>query len=302
MRGLVISGGGSKGAFAVGVLKYLIGIKAHQYDYIAGTSTGALIAPLAATREIDKLEEIYTTRETKDILKKRELFDIGRLITKGITLEDFDSFFDVAPLREFAKQILFPRYDAIMSSNITVMFSAICLQDAEITYFSTKPINNNSKFEAVLIENKEQMLNAIMASANQPVLMPPVEFTKRLPTRQYVDGGVREYAPIQGVIANNVDEIDVILHSPPLMPFTPGRFDNIIDILKQTISIFSEDVAVNDLDVAILLAKENGIKINVYRPKRELPIKDSLVFNPLVMRDVLNTGYNIAEEIYPSGA
>jgi predicted acylesterase/phospholipase RssA len=91
------------------------------------------------------------------------------------------------------------------------MFSAVCLQDAEITYFSTKPINNNSKFEAVLIENKEQMLNAIMASANQPVLMPPVEFTNRLPTRQYVDGGLREYAPLQGVIANNVDEIDVIM-------------------------------------------------------------------------------------------
>jgi len=300
MKALVISGGGSKGAFAVGVLKYLFEIKNHQYDYIAGTSTGALIAPLAATREIDKLEEIYTTRDTKDILIKRELFDVGRLITKGITLEDFDSFFDVTPLREFVKETLFPRYDTIMSSNITVMFSAVCLQDAEITYFSTKPINNNSKFEAVLIENKEQMLNAVMASANQPVLMPPVEFIKRLPTKQYVDGGLREYAPIQGVIANNVDEIDVILHSPALMPFTPGKFNNLIDILKQTINIFSEDVGVNDLDNAILLAKENGIKINVYRPKQELPIKDGLVFNKSVMRDVLNTGYKTAEEVYPN--
>jgi NTE family protein len=299
MRALVISGGGSKGAFAVGVLKYLIGQKNHEYDYIAGTSTGALIAPLALTRELDKLEEIYTTQETGDILKKRELFDVGRLITKGITLEDFDSFFDVTPLREFVKKTLFPRYDAIMNSNITLMCSAICLQDAEITYFSTKPINNNSKFEAVLIENKEQMVNAIMASANQPVLMPPVEFANRLPTRQYVDGGLREYAPLQGVIANNVEEIDLIMHSPPLMQFTPGKFDNIIDILKQTINIFSEDVGVNDLDNAILLAKENNIKINIYRPKLELPIKDGLVFNPSVMRDVLSIGYSIAEENYP---
>src|SRR4030095_12214743 len=199
----------------------------------------------------------------------------------------------------FVKKTLFPRYDAIMNSNITLMCSAICLQDAEITYFSTKPINNNSKFEAVLIENKEQMVNAIMASANQPVLMPPVEFANRLPTRQYVDGGLREYAPLQGVIANNVEEIDLIMHSPPLMQFTPGKFDNIIDILKQTINIFSEDVGVNDLDNAILLAKENNIKINIYRPKLELPIKDGLVFNPSVMRDVLSIGYSIAEENYP---
>jgi predicted acylesterase/phospholipase RssA len=92
MKALVISGGGSKGAFAVGVLKYLIGIKGQQYSYIAGTSTGALMAPLAATGEIDKLEDIYTTRNTRDILVKGALFDVGRLITKGITLEDFDSF------------------------------------------------------------------------------------------------------------------------------------------------------------------------------------------------------------------
>jgi predicted acylesterase/phospholipase RssA len=46
MKALVISGGGSKGAFAVGVLKYLFQEKGHEYDIISGTSTGALIAPL----------------------------------------------------------------------------------------------------------------------------------------------------------------------------------------------------------------------------------------------------------------
>jgi predicted acylesterase/phospholipase RssA len=48
-RALVISGGGSKGAFAVGILQRLrILFPTLHFDMIIGTSTGALIAPLAA--------------------------------------------------------------------------------------------------------------------------------------------------------------------------------------------------------------------------------------------------------------
>jgi len=47
---LVISGGGAKGAFAVGVLKYIY-TKYRNTGWFAitgGTSTGALISPMAA--------------------------------------------------------------------------------------------------------------------------------------------------------------------------------------------------------------------------------------------------------------
>lgn len=54
---LIISGGGSKGAFAVGVLKFIFSQRPNiRFDLICGTSTGALIAPLAALREIGELE------------------------------------------------------------------------------------------------------------------------------------------------------------------------------------------------------------------------------------------------------
>ena len=42
MRALVISGGGSKGAFAGGVAEYLIKEKGHKYDLFIGTSTSRL--------------------------------------------------------------------------------------------------------------------------------------------------------------------------------------------------------------------------------------------------------------------
>ncbi|MGZ8522928.1 MAG: patatin-like phospholipase family protein, partial [Chitinophagaceae bacterium] len=45
-KALVISGGGSKGAFAVGVYKHLISGYALDFDVLVGTSTGSLIVPL----------------------------------------------------------------------------------------------------------------------------------------------------------------------------------------------------------------------------------------------------------------
>src|SRR5699024_2352480 len=60
MRALVISGGGSKGAYAGGVAEHLIRIQKQQYDIFVGTSTGSLLVPLLAIGEIDKLYELYT--------------------------------------------------------------------------------------------------------------------------------------------------------------------------------------------------------------------------------------------------
>ncbi|GAA6773297.1 hypothetical protein AAGS39_40560 [Flavobacterium sp. CGRL2] len=54
MRALVISGGGSKGAFAGGVAQYLIEEKRHEYDLFLGTSTGSLLIPHLALGHIKK--------------------------------------------------------------------------------------------------------------------------------------------------------------------------------------------------------------------------------------------------------
>src|SRR4051812_31556736 len=79
-RALVISGGGSKGAFAVGTLKRLLNVyPALDFDIFVGTSAGALIVTLTSLKEIDLLEQIYTTTTTADIITK---FNIGDRINE----------------------------------------------------------------------------------------------------------------------------------------------------------------------------------------------------------------------------
>jgi len=67
MRALVISGGGSKGAFAGGVSQYLMQELGYEYDLFLGTSTGSLLISHLALDKIDKIKEVYTSVSQKSI-------------------------------------------------------------------------------------------------------------------------------------------------------------------------------------------------------------------------------------------
>ena len=67
MKALVISGGGSKGAFAGGVAEYLIQHQKKEYDLFLGTSTGSLMVTHLALGEIADLKDIYTSVNQRSI-------------------------------------------------------------------------------------------------------------------------------------------------------------------------------------------------------------------------------------------
>ena len=67
MRALVISGGGSKGAFAGGVAQFLIEGAQHKYDLFVGTSTGSLLISHLALNKLDKIKEIYSSVNQESI-------------------------------------------------------------------------------------------------------------------------------------------------------------------------------------------------------------------------------------------
>ncbi len=111
---LVISGGGAKGAFAVGVVKHLYSTyrSTGWFKITCGTSTGALIAPMATlmgapdpigSQASDTLVRMYTTVSTSDILRKRHLLEwiyrrdclnesdpLTRLVRRNLSQEWFE--------------------------------------------------------------------------------------------------------------------------------------------------------------------------------------------------------------------
>lgn len=54
MSELVISGGGSKGAFAGGIAEYLINDCGHKYDLFVGCSTRSLLVPHLAIGKVER--------------------------------------------------------------------------------------------------------------------------------------------------------------------------------------------------------------------------------------------------------
>ena len=92
MRALVISGGGSKGAFAGGVAQYLMEAEKKKYDLFLGTSTGSLLIPHLAAGNIEKVYELYTN------VNQRKIFSLNPFIVKKkegreyVTINYFNMF------------------------------------------------------------------------------------------------------------------------------------------------------------------------------------------------------------------
>jgi predicted acylesterase/phospholipase RssA len=97
MRALVISGGGSKGAFAGGVAQYLIEKEGREYDMFLGTSTGSLLISHLALNKIDKLYDLYTNVSHKDI------FSVSPFVQRRKGDREFVSIDFVNTLWQFIK-------------------------------------------------------------------------------------------------------------------------------------------------------------------------------------------------------
>ena len=267
MRALITSGGGAKGAFSVGVLRYL---KEQQninhYDIISGTSTGALIASIAAIGRCDTLATIYLNTTNADVLKPENLVD-------SITSKK-PFIYRTDPLLKQIQQNIDPvTYDAIMNSSTTLCFNSVSLQSGRVTVFATKDsVARSSHYDTKIINSREMFINALLASSNQAVFMNPI----RIGDDDYVDGGNREVIPTRVVVENlntrEDHEIFIISNNPTnLLSLSGKRFESILDVLIRAISMFVQEVRENDLEAMAKyktfydLTKQNpNLKIKIY--------------------------------------
>ncbi len=283
MKSLVISGGGVKGSYAVGVLKKWILDDGNDYEIMCGISVGAINtaclaqAPLGQANEsFNKLLGFWNKVDNKQI--KKDWFLFGKVASLWKP-----SVFNTQPLMDLIRKELDQK--AVANSGRRLRVGSVSWNTGEYV---------------VGTEQDPNLADYVLASSSFPVFMTPIKVGDHLLT----DGGVRNITPIGDAIRLGSTDIDVIMCSNPDLPENWGtdKKKAIPDFLFRTLGLMSDEVARNDLqvcglknDLAELGAPYKKINIRLIMPKQSLP-GDSLDFNQENIQKMIEIGYKQACE------
>ena len=241
--GLVLSGGGAKGAAHVGVLKYLEdnGI---PIDYIAGTSMGSVVGGMYALG--------YSTDEILDVLRSA---DWNRLISNEVDrrkisftrkLENETLVFTI-PFSLRQKEDLQSRTfknslpkGFVTGDNIINLFNSLAVGYADSLSFGELPIpflciaTDMLSGEAAVLD-KGEFTKALRASMAIPVLFDPVKMNQTL----YTDGGLTCNFPAEQCKAMGADYVIGVSMSPGLED-NPDNLSSVLSQIKQLKEIMTD--------------------------------------------------------------
>lgn len=288
MKALVISGGGSKGAFGGGIAEYLIKDCGRQYDILVGSSTGSLLLPHLAIGEVDKIKRIYTSVSQKDIFsispfritRKSNGYEtsINHFNTIRTFLKGCPTFGESENLRSLIrKSISKEDFDLINKLNRKVIFTVSNLTEQTVEYIHSDKCNY------------EDFCNWAWASANFVPFMSVFEKGGC----QYADGGFGSHIPIYCALENNACEVDVIIleNEHPVRKQPLGR--NAFSLLLKTFRFMATQISIKDLIIGKLMGMNRSIDIRIYYTPRQLT-DNTLVFDPELMARWWEEGYQFA--------
>jgi len=290
MNGLVLSGGGSKGSFQVGVLKYIAGnnhIKG-GFRVISGSSVGSInagalsmYAPERFNNAVENLEALWKKRVngTSSIWKKRWPLGLPALWKPSIGKAD--------GLKKILKQELDP--EAIRASGVRLRIPAVDLLTGKLEYFT---------------EKSEDLIKVILASASYPAMFEPTQ----MEDGWYSDGGLREVTPLSPVIQAGARYILIISAEPldGLKAVEKKSLSNTLKIGSRMVDVIMNEIILNDIKVCQsinnkLRKKENEVldkkyvSIKIVYPEK--PLHNSLDFNKKIMSKQIELGYERAREL-----
>lgn len=219
--GLVFSGGGGKGAYEIGVWKYLHEIGLDQYvKAVSGTSVGALNAAMFVGSTYDNAEKIWNEIRPADILpphtlKLKEKYDNRHGYEKQIadilkpnsdevyTNVNEDICVDDSISRKKMEEIIYKGIDINKIRNSSIPCYVTCLRSPKLEVERFK-LND---YEI------EDIVKLLLASSAMPVFISPsIEFNGCY----YRDGGIEVFGiggdntPVQPVYDMGLEYIFVI--------------------------------------------------------------------------------------------
>ena len=206
--GLVLSGGGGKGAYELGVWKALDELGLAKYiSVFSGTSIGAFNAILFAMNDMENADKLWeeVTMDKLVPISKTELFKRGIGLYLGGKNPQLAKKFLTEKLEhgaisnDGAREVINKYLDCDKVKENKKICYAAC----------TQLPNYNVKYFKINDYDKELGSSIILASASLPLIY---DSTERL-GEKFIDGGIADNTPIQPVYGENCDVIIVVLLS-----------------------------------------------------------------------------------------
>jgi len=290
MRALVISGGGSKGAFAGGVAQYLLQEQNNNYDLFLGTSTGSLLISHLALQKIEKIKKVYTSVNQDSIFsncpftisKKHGVQTIG--INHWNVIKSFyrgkKTFGESYNLLKLIKNTLTEEEFKILKSgfkNIVVTVSNLSL--------------NKVEYKAINDCTYEEFCEWIWISGNYTPFM---SLAKKNGC-EYADGGLGTMAPIEEAIKRGATVVDAIILQTEVTYYNRMPSKNVFSLLTNMFSFMLDQIEHQNIRIGKYAASHNNTIINFYYTPTVLTT-NSLIFDKEKMTAWWKSGYNFAKD------
>ena len=302
---LAISGGGANGAFGAGLLTgWTRAGNRPEFTAVTGISTGALAAPFAFLGPAwdHRLEEIYTTLSTKDLVKKTPLAAVissAIFSTKGlqgVIARYFDATVMEAVAAEFRDK---GRTLTIGTTNLDALRPVI---------WNVSRIAASGHPDAL-----ELIRKVLLASASIPIAFPPVQIEVEVDGRRYdemhVDGGaaaqiflyptgldwarVLEMLEVKG--RPKVYLIRNFCHTPDWKAMKPL----LLPIELRTVKSLIRTQGIGDMFRVYVAAQRDGLDFHLADIPEDFDSQPEEQFDPAHMRQLFDLGHNLAKSGYP---
>lgn len=255
MLGLALSGGGSKGAYQEGALRWIIRHRKIRFDAIAGVSVGALngafLAQFSREQQVKasyELQKMWSQISTKDVYKS---WPLGMMQVPWK-----HSVYNSKPLRDLVGSRLCP--EKLRASGVPFRAGAVDLHTGE--YVSVP-------------SDHPEIVQAVMGSAAFPVMLEPVKFGDIWLT----DGGVRNVTPVQELLDMGCTEIIAIVPHAASVDKTSQKDPwKTHTVAIRVLDILMNEITNEDFDEC----ESRGVKLTIIRPSEALQV-DSLDFDPV---------------------
>jgi len=289
MRALVISGGGSKGAFAGGVAQYLIQDLGRDYDMFFGTSTGSLLVSHLALNKIDKLYTIFTNVQQQDIFSVSPFIQRKKGDREFVSIDFVNSLWQFVKMkrtfgeskalkRNIAKNFTRQEYEEILKTKEDVVVTVSNLSTNAVEYKSIKDCTY------------EEFCNWIWISCNYI----PFMSLAKVNGYEYADGGLGCVVPIREAIRRGATEVDTVILESEHMEKRKVLGNNPFSLMMNLFSHLLEQIEKHDIAIGKLAAKTNDAKLNLYYTPTKLT-ENSLIFSKSLMEKWWKEGYDYAK-------